>query len=76
MQDMEQYIEDQAAKELERRRENYVSYLIEEVFGCSSEDELQQLQTAKYYEHLLEEWEQGQYEKIEDFKAQMRKRLI
>ncbi len=72
----EKYVEDQAARELARRRENYISYLVNEVFGYSSEDELRQAQAGNYYERLLEEWEQAQVEKMEDFKARLRERLV
>ena len=73
---LEKYVEEQATRELARRRENYISYLVNEVFGYSSEDELRQAQAENYYEQLLEEWEQAQVEKIEDFKARLRERLV
>ena len=76
MDNLEKYVEEQAARELARRRENYISYLVGEVFGFSSEDELRQTQAENYYERLLEEWAQAQVEKIEDFKARLRERLV
>lgn len=76
MENLEKYVEEQAARELARRRENYISYLVNEVFGYSSEDELRQTQAENYYERLLEEWEQAQVEEIEDFKARLRERLV
>ena len=76
MDNLEKYVEEQAAKELARRRENYVSYLVNEVFGLSSKDAVRQIQAENYYEHLLEEWEQAQVEKMEDFKARLRERLV
>lgn len=76
MENLEKYVKEQAARELARRRENYVSYLVNEVFGYSSEDDLRQTQAGNYYEQLLEEWEQAQVEKIEDFKARLRERLV
>lgn len=75
MDNLEKYVEEQAARELARRRENYISYLVGDVFGYSSEDELRQTQAETYYEQLLEEWEQGQAEQMEDFKAHLRERL-
>ena len=76
VENLEKYVKEQTARELARRRENYISYLINEVFGYSSEDDLQQTQAENYYEQLLEEWEQTMIEKIEDFKARLRERLV
>ena len=73
MQNMERYIEDQARQELARRRGDYLSYLEDQLAGIT--DEYERAQAAKYQERLLEEWEQAQVEKMEDFKARLRDRL-
>ena len=73
MQDMEQYIEDQARQELARRRGDYLSYLEDQIAGIT--DEYERAQAAKYQDRLLEEWESAQVEQIEEYKAQLRERL-